>query len=65
MACTNIKNNLKKCNCSYHGCPRKGICCECLEYHKIKSQLPACYFASEVEKEYDRSIKRFIEIKQK
>ncbi len=48
------------CNCTYPGCERKGICCECLHYHRKKNQLPACYFKPEVEKTYDRSIKRYL-----
>ncbi len=55
------EKNLENCNCSYPGCPRKGICCECIEHHRKKSQLPACYFTSEAEKTYDRSIEKFIE----
>lgn len=61
MEC-NKKNNLKNCNCSYPGCPRKGICCECLAYHRSKNQLPACYFPKDIEKEYDRSFEKFVEI---
>ncbi len=54
------KENLKTCPCTYPGCPRKGICCECLRSHREKGELPACYFGPEAEKTYDRSIKKFI-----
>ncbi|HUV80921.1 MAG TPA: DUF6485 family protein [Patescibacteria group bacterium] len=54
------KENLKNCPCTYAGCPRKGICCECLKYHLADEELPACYFSKEAEKTYDRSIKNFI-----
>ena len=60
--CKNKKKNLTICNCSYDPCERKGTCCECLHYHRTKGQLPACYFSPEVEKTYDRSIRKFIEI---
>jgi len=53
-------NNNKECNCTYEPCPRKGLCCECIAYHRQMHQLPACYFAPEIEKTYDRSIKNFI-----
>ncbi len=53
-------NNKKKCPCSYPGCPRKGICCECIEYHRKRNELPACYFPADVEKKYDRSITNFL-----
>lgn len=61
MEC-NKKENLKICNCTYPGCPRKGMCCECLAYHLNKKQLPACCFPDDIEKTYDRSFRRFIEI---
>lgn len=53
-------SNMKKCNCSYEPCSRKGICCDCLHYHRAMNELPACYFSAEAEKTYDRSIKNFI-----
>lgn len=51
--------NLENCNCSYGGCPRKGICCECLRDHLHRRQLPACCFPDDVERTYDRSFERF------
>ncbi|MEN3007721.1 DUF6485 family protein [Pseudothermotoga sp.] len=60
MNCINKEKNLKKCNCSYPSCPRKGICCECLSYHRINGELPACYFSSEAERTWDRSIENFL-----
>jgi hypothetical protein len=59
MECQQSKN-LKNCSCTYPGCPRKGICCECLEYHRIKDELPACYFSKTAESGFDRSIENFI-----
>lgn len=61
MECQKEKN-LENCNCSYPGCPRKGICCECLRHHLQKGQLPGCCFPSEVEKSYNRSFEKFVEI---
>lgn len=58
--CKNKKKNLANCNCTYEPCERKGICCECVVYHRTKAQLPACYFSAEMEKTFDRSIKKFI-----
>jgi hypothetical protein len=57
----NIEVNKKNCNCSYP-CNRRGICCECISYHKSNGELPACYFRDDVEKTYDRSIENFIRI---
>ena len=60
--CVNQKQNLANCNCSYEPCSRKGICCECIVYHRDQGQLPACFFPNEVEKTYDRSIKRYVDL---
>ncbi|MFH0953965.1 MAG: DUF6485 family protein [Verrucomicrobiota bacterium] len=54
--------NLKRCNCSYPGCSRKGICCECLRYHLAMRELPACFFPEDVERTYDRSFERFSQL---
>ncbi|MDD5634545.1 MAG: DUF6485 family protein [Candidatus Omnitrophica bacterium] len=53
--------NKKKCNCSYEPCSRKGICCDCLQYHLSMGRFPACVFPKDIEKTYDRSIEKFIE----
>ena len=58
--CTNRQVNLTQCNCSYEPCSRKGMCCECLHYHRRMGELPACYFSDEVERTYDRSIAAFV-----
>ncbi len=57
------ESNFKSCNCSYPSCSRKGICCECISYHKKNNELPACYFPKELEKTYDRSIENFLKYK--
>jgi hypothetical protein len=56
------KENLRKCNCTYEPCQRKGNCCECLQYHLRSRELPACCFPNHVERTYDRSFKRFAEL---
>ncbi|MFP4119372.1 MAG: DUF6485 family protein [Candidatus Woesearchaeota archaeon] len=56
------EENKNRCNCTYEGCLRKGICCECLAYHLQMRQLPACCFPEDVERTYDRSFKRFAEL---
>ena len=54
--------NRQNCNCTWEPCSRKGVCCDCLRYHWNMQQLPACLFPDAVEKTYDRSLRRFIEI---
>jgi len=61
MECTNFKQNMAVCNCTYDPCPRKGKCCECVAYHKSMNQLPACYFSSSAERSYDRSYRKFFQ----
>jgi hypothetical protein len=61
-SCPNQKQNLANCNCSYAPCPRKGICCECIFYHRKNLQLPACFFSSDIEKTYDRSLENFLKV---
>lgn len=62
--CPNKQKNLEICNCTYPGCPRKGVCCECLHYHREMGELPACFFSTEAEKTFDRSKKKFMQDKQ-
>jgi hypothetical protein len=61
MEC-NIDANKAKCNCTYEPCSRKGRCCECISYHLKANELPACVFPPEVERTYDRSFARFVEV---
>jgi len=61
--CVNLKKNIANCNCTYAGCPRHGICCECLAYHRSNGELPACYFDKKAEKSYDRSIENYLRSK--
>ena len=55
------ESNASACNCTYP-CDKKGVCCECITYHRSRNELPACYFPPHVEKTYDRSIRRFLEL---
>lgn len=61
MEC-NREKNLKYCNCTYP-CEKKGLCCECVRYHRQRGELPGCYFSEEAEASYDRSLKKFLEDK--
>jgi len=65
MAECNKNKNLGRCNCSYEPCSRKGLCCECIQYHWSHRELPACFFPDSVERTYDRSLARFLEIYRK
>ena len=59
MDCPNKEQNLAKCNCTYP-CDKKGLCCECIAYHKKLGELPACYFTAEQERTYDRTVEYYM-----
>lgn len=63
MAECEKEKNLIACNCTYP-CSRKGVCCECIAYHRRMAQLPACYFPKDIEAGYDRSVENFLRIVQ-
>ncbi|HEX38229.1 MAG TPA: hypothetical protein ENG70_05170 [Candidatus Cloacimonetes bacterium] len=60
MECRKTEN-LKMCNCTYP-CDKKGMCCECIAYHRKRGELPACYFTDEQERTYNRSISYFVKM---
>lgn len=47
------------CTCTY-SCSSRGMCCECVKRHRLRGEIPACFFSKEAEKTYDRSIANFI-----
>jgi hypothetical protein len=53
--------NKNYCNCSY-SCSKKGICCQCIKYHRENRELPACFFPDNEEKKYDRSFENFVKL---
>jgi hypothetical protein len=55
------ESNKTKCTCTYN-CKRRGKCCECVEHHRQRQQIPACFFPADVEKNYDRSFARFVQV---
>lgn len=61
MDCPNRETNLKNCNCTYPGCEKKGMCCECIKFHREIGEIPACLFPNEIEKTFDRSVKKFVQ----
>ena len=64
MECKMEKAN-PYCNCTYEPCSRKKKCCECLHYHRKKDELPACFFKTDEERTFDRSINYFIKMRMK
>ena len=62
VQCENLQKNVDKCACTYMSCAKRGNCCECISYHLAMQELPGCCFPLEVEKTYDRSFQKFIEV---
>lgn len=60
MECKQEKNKLS-CTCTYP-CSRRGLCCECVAYHRERGELPGCFFPPDAERTYDRSIGYFVKI---
>ena len=60
--CDKFSLNMKRCNCSYVPCDKKGNCCACIQYHLNMKELPACAFPDDVEKTFDRSFAKFCQI---
>ncbi|MBA4349485.1 MAG: hypothetical protein C0415_05795 [Thermodesulfovibrio sp.] len=61
MEC-NFQDNKKYCNCTYEPCDKKYKCCECIHYHRKNGELPACFFSTEYERTYDRSLINFLKM---
>ena len=64
--CSNRADNAAKlCTCTYEPCSRKGMCCECIAYHRRNGEMPGCLFPPAAERSYDRSIENFIRIRKR
>lgn len=59
MDCKKDRNKTG-CACTYEPCSRKGVCCDCVAYHRAAGELPGCLFTPEAERTYDRTIENFI-----
>ena len=62
--CDNRKKNLADCTCTYTSCDKRGVCCACVAYHRASGQLPGCFFPTDAERTYDRSIRKFVQVMQ-
>lgn len=60
MECKKAQN-LEWCSCTFNACGKRGICCECVKYHREKDEIPGCFFSDDYERTYNRSIENFIE----
>lgn len=52
-------DNKNPCKCTYN-CAKRHKCCDCVANHRDVGEIPGCFFSTEGEKTYDRSIANFI-----
>jgi len=52
--------NKAACRCTSASCGNRGMCCECVKYHRDNGEIPGCFFDAEGEKAKDRSVDFFI-----
>jgi hypothetical protein len=57
--CPNQEERKATCTCTYTSCQTRGLCCDCIESHLKKKQLPGCCFPPAAEATYDRSFQAF------
>lgn len=41
--CVNSVRNRNHCTCSNEDCRRRGMCCECVDHHRSRGELPGCF----------------------
>lgn len=63
MECISEKNKVN-CTCTYTACTKRGLCCQCVAYHRSKNEIPGCLFSTAGEKTYDRSVANYLKDKQ-
>lgn len=59
MECKKDENKIG-CSCTYTSCSTRGMCCDCVRYHRENDEIPGCFFSASGERTYDRSIRNFI-----
>lgn len=59
--CANQDKNKDKCTCTYD-CSRRGLCCECVFYHRSIGQIPGCFFPADAEATYNRDVDHFVKV---
>ncbi|OEU48362.1 MAG: hypothetical protein BA871_03740 [Desulfuromonadales bacterium C00003096] len=55
------EQSLEHCTCTYTACDKRGRCCECVIYHRNNGEVPGCFFSTDGERSYDRSLNKLCE----
>lgn len=61
MECKQNENKMD-CTCTYTTCSRRGMCCECVQYHRSNNEIPGCFFPPAAERSYNRSVENFVKV---
>lgn len=64
MECKKDENKIG-CTCTAMSCSNRGVCCDCVSYHREKGEIPGCFFPPAAERSWDRSIANFIRVHSK
>ena len=64
MECKKDENRIG-CTCTATTCSKRGVCCDCVTYHREKGEIPGCFFPAGAERSYNRSIENFIRVNNK
>ena len=59
MECKKEENKID-CTCTAMTCSNRGVCCDCVRYHKERQEIPGCFFPPAAERTWDRTIANFI-----
>lgn len=59
MECKRDENKIG-CTCTATTCSNRGICCDCVRYHRENGEIPGCFFTAASERTWDRSIENFV-----
>lgn len=64
MDCKKEENKID-CTCTAMTCSSRGVCCDCVRYHREKGEIPGCFFPPAAERGYDRSVANFVRLHSK
>lgn len=59
MECKKDENKVE-CSCTALSCSKRGVCCDCVKYHRERQEIPGCFFSAAAERTWDRSVANFV-----
>ena len=59
MECKKDENKID-CICTATTCSKRGVCCDCVRYHRDRGEIPGCFFTPAAERTWDRTIENFM-----